>query len=185
MPVWNRSSWAETYQAGKPAIAGAPTTVEPSPAAPWQGTHASNNSAPEIGAATELRAQPVIVSRHVRLPAVAMIRTNGMPIGCRVVARELSMGRYWWRATIATWRSTSRIVPFAQPSQWRSGLTRLARSNSASCRGLATPNSAVPSRSRGPFDKTGFATRQRNRLVQAERADVAAWSQSHLEALTS
>src|ERR1044071_4866824 len=118
MPFWNRSSCAETYQAGRPAIAGAPTSVEPSPAAPWQGTHASNNSAPEIDvvpaieAATELRAHPVIVRTPVRLPTVAIIRTNGMPISCRltglagaahetrldpsvprVVARELSIGR--------------------------------------------------------------------------------------------
>src|SRR5882672_4175813 len=96
MPFWNRSSCAETYHAGRPAIAGAPTTVEPSPAAPWQGTHASNNSAPEIDsapaiesdpeieAATELRAQPVIVRTAVRLPTVAIIRTGGMPISCRV-----------------------------------------------------------------------------------------------------
>src|SRR5262245_55879599 len=118
MPFWNRSSCAETYQAGRPAIAGAPTTVEPSPAAPWQGTHASNSSAPEIDpvpaseAATELRAQPVIARTPVRLPTVAIIRTNGMPIRChltgppgaahetrldhslpRVIARELSTAR--------------------------------------------------------------------------------------------
>ena len=63
-------------------------------------------------AATELRAQPVIVRTAVRLPTVAIMRTNGMPISCRftgppgfvhetrfnhsvprVVAREISIGR--------------------------------------------------------------------------------------------
>src|SRR5258705_10730092 len=96
MPFWNRSSCAETYHAGRPAIAGAPTTVEPSPTAPWQGTHASNHSAPEIDsapeieAATELRAQLAIVRMHVRVPTVAIIRTNGMPISGRFVARSIA-----------------------------------------------------------------------------------------------
>ena len=41
-----------------------------------------NNSPPEIEAVTELREQPLIVKRPVRLPTVAIIRTNGMPISC-------------------------------------------------------------------------------------------------------
>ena len=77
-PVWNAWSCADTYQAGRPAIIGAPMAGVPSPAAPWHGTQALNSSAPVTGAASDRRAQLATAKMHAsaqRAPKTRMTET--------------------------------------------------------------------------------------------------------------